>query len=55
MQSLPARGAWIEISVGAHVVTTSQSLPARGAWIEMNTSHEQSANDTVAPRKGSVD
>ena len=34
--SLPARGAWIEISRFTTTTTSSQkSLPARGAWIEM--------------------
>ena len=34
--SLPARGAWIEITLSNLSITQSaQSLPARGAWIEM--------------------
>ena len=35
MPSLPARGAWIEISVALKNWLTMQSLPARGAWIEI--------------------
>ena len=33
--SLPARGAWIEISNPQRPSHTSGSLPARGAWIEI--------------------
>ena len=35
MQSLPARGAWIEILSSFTAFRVSLSLPARGAWIEM--------------------
>ena len=35
MSSLPARGAWIEISVIVKTISAQTSLPARGAWIEM--------------------
>ncbi len=34
-RSLPARGAWIEITFVAAVDAADPSLPARGAWIEM--------------------
>ena len=34
-RSLPARGAWIEISTLAKRPLNITSLPARGAWIEM--------------------
>ena len=35
-QSLPVRGAWIEISSRRRVAVESMSsLPVRGAWIEM--------------------
>ena len=33
--SLPARGAWIEISQFFVSLAGSASLPARGAWIEI--------------------
>ena len=33
--SLPARGAWIEISVVYTPIREPSSLPARGAWIEI--------------------
>ena len=35
MLSPPARGAWIEISVGRNGPHSVASPPARGAWIEM--------------------
>ena len=34
LQSLPARGAWIETSVPSWLGPPYESLPARGAWIE---------------------
>ena len=34
-RSLPARGAWIEISQSSTISLPSTSLPARGAWIEI--------------------
>ena len=34
-ESLPARGAWIEIQMTFRHYLTNQSLPARGAWIEI--------------------
>ena len=36
-ESLPARGAWIEIQMTFRHYLTNQSLPARGAWIEIYT------------------
>ena len=35
MQSLPARGAWIEIPTYTLYMRPLPSLPARGAWIEI--------------------
>ena len=34
-QSLPVRGAWIEIQSVRTAVVPKQSLPVRGAWIEI--------------------
>ena len=34
-QSLPVRGAWIEIIHNARYITHFKSLPVRGAWIEI--------------------
>ena len=53
--SLPARGAWIEISQVEIASAVMQSLPARGAWIEIYQDALWAVNDLVAPRKGSVD
>ena len=36
MQSLPARGAWIEIFLSHNSRSNFRSLPARGAWIEID-------------------
>ena len=35
MPSRPARGAWVEILIGAPMALTQKSRPARGAWVEM--------------------
>ena len=35
MQSLPVRGAWIEIQAAAARAPAKRSLPVRGAWIEI--------------------
>jgi len=35
IMSLPARGAWIEISISIRPLALLLSLPARGAWIEI--------------------
>ncbi|ERL04068.1 hypothetical protein HMPREF1986_02864, partial [Oribacterium sp. oral taxon 078 str. F0263] len=53
--SLPARGAWIEITVGVGRSMENGSLPARGAWIEILNSAEFGEEHEVAPREGSVD
>ncbi len=34
-ESLPSRGAWIEISRFFVIDNLTQSLPSRGAWIEI--------------------
>ena len=34
-ESLPARGAWIEIAQAGGLDGAGGSLPARGAWIEI--------------------
>ena len=36
-QSLPVRGAWIEIDLGTEQeIRDKESLPVRGAWIEIS-------------------
>ena len=55
-QSLPVRGAWIEIQHGQDVQRlTIASLPVRGAWIEILYSFWVKSRSIVAPRAGSVD
>ncbi len=55
MTSLPARGAWIEISGRFLFAAKKSSLPARGAWIEIAGFIYSLGFEVVAPRKGSVD
>ena len=38
-QSLPTRGAWIEIYTGPEIDSAIGSLPTRGAWIEIARGH----------------
>ena len=53
--SLPARGAWIEITKFAPMIRAVWSLPARGAWIEISITSLTILVMSVAPREGSVD
>ena len=53
--SLPAWGAWIEISFARIFLMYSSSLPAWGAWIEMGNLLRKPSGMSVAPRMGSVD
>ena len=51
-KSLPARGAWIEMS-GAFVLNlTIESLPARGAWIEISAEPVMTSNEVSLPARG---
>ena len=54
-QSLPVRGAWIEMAEWEQNGAYRESLPVRGAWIEIVRRDMQSEPDDVAPRAGSVD
>ena len=54
-ESLPARGAWIEISLQRKLILGIRSLPARGAWIEIPYNAAGKYYNIVAPRTGSVD
>ena len=54
-ESLPVRGAWIEIEPYRKQDTRPGSLPVRGAWIEMKSLRIVLQMGLVAPRKGSVD
>ena len=54
-QSLPVRGAWIEIEFPPREEESDMSLPVRGAWIEILLAAVISSALPVAPRAGSVD
>ena len=54
-ESLPVRGAWIEIIVITSKIEHESSLPVRGAWIEIFDQIDNGISVMVAPRKGSVD
>ena len=54
-ESLPTRGAWIEISGMQLCAPTSTSLPTRGAWIEIRWPKVAILKVAVAPHTGSVD
>ena len=55
-ESLPTRGAWIEITVNIGVACIApESLPTRGAWIEITKPRLNIAHGLVAPHTGSVD
>ena len=56
LQSLPSRGAWIEIKSWSCKGLEVLSLPSRGAWIEMSDSPLDFVSpEPVAPLTGSVD
>ena len=54
-QSLPVRGAWIEMPDSEGKLYMTESLPVRGAWIEMSAPATACIPRRVAPRAGSVD
>ena len=53
-QSLPVRGAWVEMSTSQPTSDPTESLPVRGAWVEMTLDKRQKKWYLVAPRAGSV-
>ena len=55
MESLPSRGAWIEIPSTVQPLTAQPSLPSRGAWIEIFQVAQRCLGCSVAPLTGSVD
>ena len=54
-ESLPSRGAWIEIIRARLTGDKDWSLPSRGAWIEIVQVNAGNISDPVAPLTGSVD
>ena len=55
VQSLPTRGAWIEIYDNDFDLATRMSLPTRGAWIEIADMLDMMMALSVAPHAGSAD
>ena len=54
-ESLPSRGAWIEMGSNCAAAKRPRSLPSRGAWIEIKSRDYIPAAEWVAPLAGSVD
>ena len=52
LQSLPSRGAWIEIRYALHQLHGGKSLPSRGAWIEIFCGFPRPPFGRVAPLTG---
>ena len=50
--SLPARGVWIEISLGLVPWPEYASLPARGVWIEISRATMYGISSTSLPARG---
>jgi predicted RNA-binding protein YlxR (DUF448 family) len=50
--SLPARGAWIEITARVTEDNEKKSLPARGAWIEMTAIRMRRSRRSSLPARG---
>ena len=51
-QSLPVRGAWIEIDTAAQEEEAHRSLPVRGAWIEIVLVAGQQPPEKSLPVRG---
>ena len=51
-ESLPVRGAWIEIIIFAQGESGVSSLPVRGAWIEMQRLSKKSLRMWSLPVRG---
>ena len=54
-QSLPLRGAWIEIMSKQDQYIIAESLPLRGEWIEISLTSKMLIAIGVAPLAGGVD
>ena len=56
VESFPARGTWIEISVPSALPPEgAASFPARGTWIEISDTGDIIHIHDVVPREGNVD
>lgn len=51
-ESLPMRGAWIEMYMSSLCASSAMSLPMRGVWIEILKKHSLHAKKNVAPHAG---
>ena len=51
-QSLPSRGAWIEILALDKVDKVGESLPSRGAWIEICYTYVTAKSRWSLPSRG---
>ena len=51
-QSLPTRGAWIEIAANMANTRSVRSLPTRGAWIEIRAHFGDSGSAGSLPTRG---
>ena len=51
-ESLPVRGAWIEITVQSTPASTTWSLPVRGAWIEISRPATANSRRMSLPVRG---
>ena len=51
-ESLPVRGAWVEIGAATHTQTAISSLPVRGAWVEINISVQDFVESLSLPVRG---
>ena len=54
-ESLPSRGAWIEIAILGDMRHIGLSLPSRGAWLEIRAGRSVGCEVIVAHRGGSDD
>ena len=54
VESLPVRGAWVEMLAYSGTIGSAWSLPVRGAWVEMPENLKALGDVVVAPRAGSV-
>ena len=51
-ESLPVRGAWVEIIRRGTRLPPMKSLPVRGAWVEMSSPHASSSIKPSLPVRG---
>ena len=52
IESLPTRGAWIEITLDIGLGSPAMSLPTRGAWIEIRRYYFERKQILSLPTRG---